>query len=154
MTKEKFEMEVLSLLEVLHSVSYSVLQNHEDQLDAVQECVKKALQKRESLREDRYLKTWLVRILLNECYNIKRHRQRVTPREALRIVAPETADRTLFLALSQLEEPLRLPLVLHHISGYSTREIASILRVPEGTIKGRLVRGRNKLRALLEEEEA
>ena len=154
MTKDEFDRQVVSLLDALHSVSYSLLQNPEDQADAVQECIKKALIKRDSLREDRYLKTWLVRILINECHNIGRAKKRSTPFAEIEVMAPPQANPVLFEALGMLEEHFRLPVVLHHIAGYSTREIAKILRVPEGTIKYRLVRGRTLLEKIMTEQEA
>ncbi len=154
MTREAFEDAVVSLLGVLHSVSYSLLPNPEDQADAVQECVRKALQKRETLREDRFLKTWLIRILVNECYTILRGKKRIFSTDSVEIVAPPQADGTVFEALMQLEEKYRLPIVLHHIEGYKTQEIARILRIPEGTVKGRLARGRTRLQAILVEQEA
>lgn len=154
MTKAEFDQKVLDLLGVLHSVSYSLLPNPEDQADAVQECVKKALIKRHALRNDAALKTWLIRILVNECHNIGRHKQRMVPMSEVEIISPPKADPAVFEALMELPEQLRLPVVLHHIEGYSTKEISQILRVPEGTIKGRLVQGRRHLSQRLKKEEA
>lgn len=155
MTKEQFEASVIALIDTLHAVSYSVLGNPHDQADAVSAAVLKALQKRETLRQEQYLKTWLVRILLNECYSILRHRRRVLPSDTLPASgAPDGADPALYQALASLPETLRLPLVLHHIAGYKAREIAKALRLPEGTVKGRLVRGRAALLDLLSDEEA
>lgn len=154
MTKEAFAEQVLAMTDSLYYISYSMLTNRPDQEDAVQEALRKGLQKCGSLREERYLKTWVTRILINECHNILRRRGREVPAEAVYAVAPETADAGVFETLSQLEEALRLPLVLHYYEGYTTREIAKLLRVPEGTVKGRLVRARKALGALLTEEEA
>ena len=154
MTKAEFDRQVVSLLDTLHSVSYSLLTNPEDQADAVQECIKKALAKRESLREDRYLRTWLVRILINECHNIGRRKKRLIPCAEVEIVVPPQANNHLFEEVTALEEHFRLVIVLYYIAGYTTREVAQILRVPEGTVKYRLVRGRNLLRGALLEQEA
>jgi len=152
MTKELFNEKVIALLGILHSVSYSMLPNPEDQADAVQECIKKALIKRESLRDDQFFKTWLIRILLNECHNIHRQKKREVPTEEIPTVAPPSADRDLFYAMQQLDERFRLPIVLHHIEGYAAKEVSQILRVPEGTIKARLVRGRRYLQDILNQE--
>lgn len=152
MTKEAFEVQVVALVETLYRVSYSLLKNPEDQADAVQEAIGKALKKRESLREERYIKTWLIRILLNECYNILRKKQREIPSEDIKAVAPPGANRELYEALMSLEEKYRLPIVLHYIEGYDLRDVAQMMRMPEGTVKTRLSRGRLKLRDLLGEE--
>ena len=154
MTKAEFDEQVVLHLGALHSVSYSLLNNPHDQADAVQECIKKALIKRETLRSDRYFKTWLIRILINECHNIHRMKKRILPTETIEIVTPQGADEAHFDAINQLDEKHRLPLVLHHIAGYTTREVATILRMTESTVKYRLVRGRAQLLAILQEEEA
>ena len=48
---------------------------------------------------------------------------------------------------------MRLPLLLCYMEGYRVREIAKILRIPEGTVKSRIARAKRKLRALLEEKD-
>lgn len=154
MTKEKFEEQVLLLEKNLYSISYSILPNPHDQADAVQECIKKALIKRETLRDERYLKTWLIRILINECHNIVRQRTREEPASEILVVPPAEADNDVFDALNELEEKYRLPIVLHHVSGYTTREVAQIMRIPEGTVKYRLVQGREKLHIILNKKGA
>lgn len=153
MTKEAFEEKVLELYSALYYVSYSILTNRADQDDAVQECIKKALMKRESLKEEKYLKTWLTRILINECHNVLRQRKREVLTEEMVIVAPPTSDSDLFEHITHLEEKLRLPIVLHYMEGYTTKEISKILRVPEGTIKSRLAKGRKILGETILEEE-
>jgi len=151
MTKDEFANQIILLQDTLYRVSYSLLPNPYDQDDAVQEAIRIALQKRAMLRDDRYLKTWIIRILINECYGVLRKRKKELPMESIEVIAPPASDREVVDALVQLEERFRLPLVLHHIEGYSTREVAKILRVPEGTVKGRLVRGRDLLKANLAE---
>lgn len=149
MTKDEFVARVISLQDTLYRVSYSILPNPCDQDDAVQETVRIALQKRESLREDRYLQTWMIRILIHECYGLLRKKAKELPSDTIQVVVPPTSDHTVMEALLKLEQRFRLPLVLHHIEGYTTKEVAKILRVPEGTIKSRLVRGRDLLKAIL-----
>jgi len=151
MTKEEFANQIIVLQDTLYRVSYSLLPNPFDQDDAVQEAVRIALQKRASLHEDRYLKTWLIRILINECYGILRKKKKEFLTDSIEVIAPPASDREVVEALAKLEERFRMPLVLHHMEGYSTKEVAAILRVPEGTIKGRLVRGRDLLKAKLME---
>lgn len=152
MTKDEMAQRLLSMTDAMYYISYSMLTNRADQEDAVQECIRKALAKHASLREERYAKTWVTRILINECNNILRRRKRETPTDEIFAVAPQTADEGVFELLSSLSDKLRLPLVLHYYEGYTTGEIAKILHVPEGTIKGRLARARKALSVMLEEE--
>lgn len=152
MNKEAFAEQVVKLQDVLYRVSYSLLQNPSDQADAVQECLRRALQKRESLRQPDYLQTWLIRILINVCHDTLRKRKREIPSEDVyAVVPPPESDHAVVEALAQLDVRFRLPLVLHHIEGYTTREVAQMLRIPEGTVKTRLARGRRYLKDILEE---
>ena len=79
MTSEQFAQEIVALTDTLYRVSYSILREACDREDAVQSCLEKAWKKRRALRDERYLKTWLVRILINECYNICRRRAKEAP---------------------------------------------------------------------------
>ena len=153
MTKEQFDQQIISLRSMLYYVSYGLLTNPMDQDDAVQEAIHKALVKRNSLRDDSHFKSWLTRILINECYNILRRRTREAPTEEIMPQAPPDANREVFDSLVTLDVKLRLPIILHYYEGYTTKEIAGILRVPEGTIKGRLVSARKQLGQLLHDEE-
>ena len=56
-------------------------------------------------------------------------------------------------ALARLKEGLRLPITLYYMEGLSVAEIAQAMRLPQGTVKNRLARGRKKLAELLGEEE-
>lgn len=152
MTKEAFLEQVLEHRSALYYVSYGLLPNKEDQEDAVQECIHKALKKRETLRDDQYFKTWITRILINECYNILRRRKREIPSEEIAIVAPQTANYGLFESVMELEEKLRVPIILHYLEGYTTREVAKILRAPESTIKSRLAKARGMLSQMIDFE--
>ena len=153
MTKDDLANRILAMTDTMYHISYGMLTNRSDQEDAVQECIRKALAKHTSLRDGRYVKTWVTRILINECNNILRRRKREIPTDEAYLVAPQTADADMFDLLSGLTEKHRLPLILHYHEGYTTREVATILRVPEGTIKGRLVSARKELSAMLNGEE-
>ena len=63
------------------------------------------------------------------------------------------ADADVRQALMRLKPELRVPLVLRYIEGYKVEEIAAILRLPAGTVKSRLSRGRRALRVEWDEEE-
>lgn len=153
MTKEAFAEQVVSLRSTLFHVSYSLLPNPVDQEDAVQECIHKGLLRLASLRDEKAFKSWIIRILINECYNVLRRKKREIPTEEIPIVAPEIQDTSVFEAVMALEERLRLPFVLHYVEGYTTREASRLLRVPEGTLKSRLGRARQLLRDVLGAEE-
>ena len=158
MTDETYVRHVLDMRETLYRISYGLLANEQDRYDAVQECLLKAWEKRGTLREEAYIKTWVTRILINECHMIGRSRRRMTPmdqipeREDAR-VAPPDANPAVHDALLSLPPKLRLPVMLHYMEGYGIKEIAGMLRIPQGTVSTRLRSGRKQLRELLGEDE-
>ena len=58
----------------------------------------------------------------------------------------------LFRAVMNLDKKYRVPILLFYYEGYSTAEIASILRIPEKTVSTRLFRAKAKLKDYLKEE--
>ncbi|MDO5324441.1 MAG: sigma-70 family RNA polymerase sigma factor [Clostridia bacterium] len=154
MDKQEFTRRVLAVEGRLYRIGCGMLREPQDRLDAVQEAVLKAWQNRNRLRREEFFETWLTRILINECHNIQNARRRSAPMDELPEPAapPEDGSWALRDALMALDEALRLPLLLSYMEGYRVREIAKILRIPEGTVKSRIARAKRKLRALLEEE--
>ena len=153
MTSSEFSERIVAMTQTLYRVSYSQLSRSCDRDDAVQECLCKAWQKRRQLKDERFMRTWVVRILLNECHNIQKKRNRELPSGELpERVAPADADFELHNALLGLDKTLRMPILLHYMEGFSISEIAQVLRVPQGTVKSRMLRGRREMRAMLNEE--
>lgn len=153
MTKDEFAARIIAMTDVLYRVAWSQLPQAADREDAVQETIRRAWEKRERLRDERFMQTWVIRILLNVCDNMRRKNARMVPAEYIPAAQGDTQkDTPLLRVLFSLEEKYRLPLQLRYIEGYSVAETARILRLPEGTVKSRLSRGRDKLQALLKEE--
>lgn len=153
MTSEQFAQRVTELTPTLYKICYAQLPRACDREDAVQGALEKAWKNRARLREERYFDTWLIRIALNECHAIQRRAGREIPTDVVDDrIAPPSEDSALHDALLKLHEKLRVPLVLHYMQGYAIDEIARMLRVPQGTVKTRMRRGREKLRERLERE--
>lgn len=60
--------------------------------------------------------------------------------------APPNADPDLYRFFTNLPDKLRLTMVLHYVEGYDVKEIARMQRIPVGTVKTRLMRGREKMK--------
>lgn len=154
MTAAEFSDQVLLMEPMLYRVAYGLLLNRTDCADAVQEALLRAWEKRRSLRDESLFRTWLVRILINECYTLLRRRKRAIPLDEIpEPAAPPDADRELHDAIARLDKQLRLPVVLHYMEGYSVSEVASMLRLPAGTVKTRLFKARKILRLHLIDED-
>lgn len=153
MTKDEFSRRIIAMTGVLYRVAWSQLPQSADREDAVQETIRRAWEKRDRLRDERYMQTWVIRILLNVCDTQRRKDARMFPAEYVTsIQRDESRDTPLLDALMSLEEKFRLPLQLRYVEDYSVAEVARMLRLPEGTVKSRLARGRDKLRTMLNEE--
>lgn len=157
MEREEFARRIVAMRGTLYRVCASQLASPHDREDVVQEALKKAWEHQAQLKSEEMMQTWVIRILLNECRTIQRRQKRVQPADQL----PEPGDdplagaaeaQALRRALWALPEKLRTPLVLHYIEGYGVQETAHLLRLPAGTVKTRMRAGRERLRAMLEEE--
>ena len=151
MTQEAFETEILRLTESMYRVSFALLPRYQDRQDAVQNAILKAWLHKDRLREERKFKSFLLKILTNECHTLLRK----TKRETF-VPIPEKAadfpDSSLRDAVSALPEKLRAAVVLHYMEGAGEEDITFILGIPKGTVKSRLNRARNLLRQALSEE--
>ena len=81
MTKDVFIKEVRDAEAMLYHISKSILKNDSDCGDAVQETILKAYEKLPTLKKEKYFRTWITRILINECKGILRKRKNVIPYE-------------------------------------------------------------------------
>ena len=132
----------------LYRVAISILMNDEDAADAIQDTILGCWEKLYTLKEEKYFKTWITRILINHCYDIRKKQQRITVLEGYE--EPSAEDQynvELKEALGQLDEKYRIVLVLYYSEGYQTGEIAEFLEIPRSTVQTRLQRGRKKLEA-------
>lgn len=152
MEKDFFLREIEAHSGMLYRVAFTILQNDDACRDALQDAALKAWEKRKSLREERYFRTWVTRILLNACYDQRRRQARVIPVETVPEAAVSPPDPMLAIALHSLPEKLRLPLVLCYGEGMAYAEIAQALRLPQSTVRGRISRAKQQLRRELSAE--
>lgn len=155
MDKENFNKQVLSAEDSLYRVAKSILHNDEDCADAIQNGIMKAFQKLDTLRNDKYFKTWLTRIVINECYQIIRYAKKHVALEEhpgwdVEAACMMEEESQVMSELMQLDEKYRIPIILHEIEGYSAKEIGKILNLSETNVRNRLFRGKAVLRKKLE----
>lgn len=158
MTKEKLGTLILSSERQLYVTAKTILFDDQDCADAIQETIVKAFSKIETLRNDNYAKTWLIRILINECYTLLRKSSKLVPLEGINEMKEfeaeqETDYSNLYEAINSLKEELRLPVILYYIEDFKIKEIAQILDITEGAVQKRLARARGKLKKTLQESE-
>lgn len=154
MKKEQLGQLILASEDTMYRVAKTLLRSDADCADAIQEAIVKAFSSLHTLRKDSYAKTWLVRIVINECYAIMRKEKRVvsiedyTPEE----MAESAEDYSdLYEAVSRLPKEQRLSVALYYMEGYSVKEIAELMETSESAVKSRLARARARLKQDLTE---
>ena len=154
MTKDDFSLKILECERTLYRISMSMLKNETDCEDAVQMAILTAFEKLDTLKNEQYFKTWLVRILINVCNKQLNERKKIISledtTEANTPSFPSPADNTeIRIALEELPEKIKCVIVLYYMESFSVSEIKSILKIPEGTVKSRLSKDRELLRKKL-----
>ena len=157
MNREQLGELILESQESLYHVAKTLLRSDADCEDAISQTIVKAFSNVHTLREDRYAKTWLIRILMNECYALMRRDRRIVSMETYQR-EEETGQRKdyseLYEAISRLPYEIRLCVILYYLEGYSVKEVAELMEVTESTVKNRLMRARKRLKRELEPEVA
>lgn len=139
----------------LYKTAFLYVKNEADALDAVQECVTKGLIGIEKLKEPRYFKTWLTRILLNCIWQDKQKAQTVSLEEYVDqgtqdYLIEEKVD--LYDAIDSLKGHYKTVVILFYFQELKIREIAQIMDIPEGSVKADLYRAKKMLRKWLTED--
>lgn len=155
MSREEFADALWAQRASLLRLARSVLPRQTDAEDAVSEATLRAFERLHTLRDAALFKPWMLRIVLNCCRGQLRRSLRVEYHADMQPFLPseEPSAGSLWSHLAALPAKYRTALSLHYYEGYGTPEIASILRIPKGTVTSRLSRGRALLRKRLEEEE-
>lgn len=169
-----YETLILRYEQPVYSIVSRLVDQPADAPDVVQEVFLKIFRKIDSFRGESSLKTWIYRIAVNEARNYRRwfgrHRRQeielepaYEERHSIRDVLPDPGPSPFELTLdhetqSLVEEALgsigsnyRAALVLRELEGLSYEEIAQILDISLGTVKSRILRGREALRRKLAE---
>ncbi len=152
MNKKQFTTQVLEAEKSLYHIAKSILGNDEDCADAMQNAILHAFEKLYTLRDEKYFKTWLTRILINECNHIIRSRKEQIPYEdyyEVQTRAEQEDYSPVYEAVMELEDHYRTPLILFYVEGFSVKEICQILKLSQSTVKTRLYRGRKLLKEKL-----
>jgi RNA polymerase sigma-70 factor, ECF subfamily len=158
--KREFEILLADSSTLAFRVAFSVLRHSENAEDVAQEAFAKAYASFKDLRDRNRFRAWMVRMTWRLAINRLRADRRRSARElvpmdsqrmptpAQTILETERAAR-LWSAIDALPDKLRITIILAGIEEYDTREVAALLRLPEGTVKSRLFLARQRLKELL-----
>lgn len=146
----------------LYQIAFLYCKDQEQALDAVSECVTKVYLNLPKLKEPKYFKTWMTRILINEVLDGMKKQKNLISYDRLQDAGyePEYAEDSitqeeridLYRAMDSLKPDYKKALILKYFQDFSIKEISEIMDMSENSIKVLLHRGRKKLRHILSEE--
>ncbi len=170
-----FEKLVSCYEKKVYSLCYHYVGNQEDALDMAQEAFVRVYQNLEKFRFDATFSTWIYRLTVNTCLDfIRKERKNNTVSLDKKIITAEgeitreiVDDRILPLeelekkelreevkeALRSLPQEQRTVIILKDFQELSYEEISSVLKIPIGTVRSRISRGRIKLKTIFEDKE-
>ena len=137
-----------------YRLAYSYMKSEQDALDVVQESAYKAIRDCGQVKEQRYIGTWLYRIVVNTALDALRRRGREVALEEWQEnrSQPSYAGLELWEILDRLDEKERTVVVLRYFHDLKLEDIAGILGENVNTVKARLYRTLKKMRMELEPE--
>ena len=155
--------ELISIIQNdLYRVAQARLNNHEDVNDAIQQTVIYAYNSIKQLREPKYFKTWIIKILINECNKIYQQNYKKV-NLFNRLLSKNVEQEGTFDDYTNIDEKVdfetilnklnydeRICIVLFYNSGYSVLEIEDILHSNENTIRSRIARAKVKIKNMLD----
>lgn len=162
----------------LYSLCVKLTRDRTDADDLFQDTWVKVMKGLKKYKPEHKFRTWLFAVCTNQYRDLYRWRKRwlrrvsrlgqgagkegdPRPEDELtmmedRVPGPEEqairreSRGAVRAALDTLDDTFRLPMVLHYFQDLSVAEIADVMKIPQGTVKTRLSRGREKLRAAVE----
>lgn len=157
--KRALEELILLYQDTIFKLAFRMLGNPEDAADATQTTFLKAFENLKSFDPKFRFFSWIYRIAINECLNYRR-RDRVSEYVDESIsdqsAGPELAARdgelqaSVQAALMTLNDDHRAVITLRHFGELSYTEIASVLELPEKTVRSRLFEARGRLKGAME----
>ncbi|MEZ3506803.1 MAG: RNA polymerase sigma factor [Lachnospiraceae bacterium] len=138
--KEAFITLIEGQTETLKRVAYAWLNNEEDIADVIQDTILDAYEHIGQLKKAAYFRTWIVRILINNCTRIYRKNKKHAKFE-ISTDGHESGKEWLYGVIFQM----------YFGEQFTTAEIAGMLHMKENTVKSRIHRGKEKLRRQIDQ---
>ncbi|MFE4709408.1 RNA polymerase sigma factor [Paenibacillus sp. NPDC056722] len=163
--KEALLQLIMTEKDAYYRLAYAYMRNESDALDALEDMLVKHNEGIHQLKKPEAFYSWSKTILVNQCKQSLRRRQKLLPAENLQNVRrgentsgdshPSQVEERMDLQelLQQLNDEQREAIQLKYYRDLDYGAIAAITNVPTGTVKSRVFHGLKKLRALLGKEE-
>ena len=147
--KEAYSTLIKDLKSELYSIAKTKISNEEDVKDILQETILIGYLKINQLKENKHFKTWLIRILINECNKFYRNqkKERILNKRYLEEKSRDNINENFSIdnIIEKLDDVEKKIFKLYYEDKHSVREISKILGIKVNTIKSKLSRGRKKI---------
>lgn len=161
--KEAFSNIIKECEAELYCIAKARLYNEADVEDAIQETIIHAFKSIKNLKNSKFFKTWLIKILINNCNIIYKEKKCNTTLDYqdniinkhnnidnnLEFIENVIDFNNMMKVLNYNE---RIAITLYYTQGYTNKQIGNILNVSENTVKTRISRAKNKIRKLYKED--
>ena len=151
--QKKIEEQILDSYEAMYRLAFTYVRNEEDAMDIVQESVYKAIKNSDRVKQERFIKTWLWRIVMNTAVDFIRKNQREVAVDEFLENGQEDRyqDFETIEALKILDEREKAVIVLRFFEEQKIPDIAKALNENVNTVKTILYRSLKKLKVELTE---
>ena len=152
---DAFQNLMESLKVYMYSIAVRYLKNEDDAGDAIGNTIISAYENLKSLKKPEYFKTWVTRILINECNKIIQANKKlvlVEDYESIEGSYTEDIDERIDVKgyLARLSAVHRAVILMYFYEEMSVKEIASTLQISTGTVKSRLHNAKKSLKKIIE----
>ena len=152
--KEAFTKLIILIKQDLYKIARMRLKCDDDINESVQETIIEAFKSINKLRNIEYFKTWIIKILINNCnkiYKQNRKNNLVDYENIIEIdnrnnIENKINDLDFYILIDILNYEERIIITLYYLEEFTTKEISKILNKPEGTIKSKLSRAKVKIK--------
>lgn len=156
-SREKiFEAYIESNKQKIYKISYVYLKNKEDAMDVIHESIVKAYNKLGNIKDLDNIDNWFIRLMINTAIDYIRKNSRtvlVEDKDMEVLINKSKVQGDGFnLLIENLNEELRVIIILKYFHGYKIREISEILNLKESQVKNKIHKALNLLRKEIEEE--
>mgnify|MGYP000437176283 FL=1 len=161
----KDEKAFKSLIYLIQPEMYKIakikLKKEEYIYDVIQETIILIYKHLKKLKNKEFFRTWSMRILINECNKLYRKIEKkrkkfinYAEKEEMQYECFESIEAEINMnkLLDCLNDYEKIVVTLYYKDNYTTKEISDILNEPEGTIKSRIHRAKEKMKKYIKEE--
>ncbi len=153
--KEAFTKIITEMENELYKIARLRLKNEDDIDDAIQETMIKAFKSIKKLKKEEYFKTWIIKILINNCNNIYRKKKKkeiliedysMELKSEINKLEHVENELDFYSIIKVLDYEEKIILVLYYMENFTTKEISKIIKLNSNTVKSKLLRAKNKLK--------